>query len=95
LLFSHIEINGTWTAGFHTLPASNACLGIDDETVRDGLRIRKVDGLSSLQTSPKFSLYFDRTNLHTSLAKGTTIWIDESRLPNDGDVKITPFSFNL
>jgi hypothetical protein len=73
LLFFHIEIDGTWTADLHALPTSNAGFGIDDETVRDGLRKRNVDCLSFLQTSSKLSLYLHWTNFDAGLAEGTTV----------------------
>jgi hypothetical protein len=95
LLFLHIEINATWSADLHTLPTSGAGFGIDDEGMRNGLRIGKVDGLSFLQTSSELPLHLHWANLDTSLAEGTPLGIDESRLSNDGDAKITPFSFNL
>jgi hypothetical protein len=95
LLFCHIEINGTWTADLQALPTSGAGFGIDDETVRDRLRIGKVDGLSFLQASAEFSLHLYRTNLYASLAEGTPFGIDEPRLSNDGNTKTAPFSFNL
>jgi hypothetical protein len=94
LFFFHIEIDGTWTADLHTLPTSNAGFGIDDETVRNRLRIGKVDGLSFLQASAELSLHLYRTNLYASLAEGTSFGIDASRFSNDGDTKIARFSFN-
>jgi hypothetical protein len=94
LLFFHIEINGTWTADLHTLPTSYAGFGIDDETMRDCLRIGKVDGLSFLQASAELSLHLYGTNLYASLAEGTPFGIDEPRFSDDGDAKIAWCSFN-
>jgi hypothetical protein len=63
--------------------------------VRDGLRIGKVDRLSSLQTATEFPLHLHGANLYTGFTKGATLRIDESRLPNDGYVEISTFPFNL
>jgi hypothetical protein len=69
-------------------------MGIDDKTVRDRLRKRKIDGLPFLKASTEFSLNFHRANFDTGLAEGTTVGIDETRFLNDRDFKIPSPSFN-
>jgi hypothetical protein len=69
-------------------------MGIDDKTVRDRLRVRKIDGFPFLQPSTEFPLHFHRTNLDTGLAEGTTVRIDEPRFLNDRDFKISSPSFD-
>jgi hypothetical protein len=95
LLFLHIEIDRTRAADFYTLLAPDACFWINDKTVWDCLSIRKVNGLSFLQTSPELPLHLYRANFDAGLAEGATVRVDEARFSNDGDFKIASFSFNL
>jgi hypothetical protein len=69
-------------------------MGIDDKTVRDCLRVRKINGLPFLQSSTEFSLHLYRANLDTGLAEITTIRIYETRFLNDRNSKIPSLSFN-
>jgi hypothetical protein len=95
LFLFHIEIDGARTADLHAFPTPGAGFGIDDETVRDGLRIREIDRLSFLKPSTKLPLHFHRTDLDTSLTKSTTFRINETRFSNDGNPKIASLSFDL